>query len=426
MPRRPDMPPLRRADLDRRPDRAVRATGSSAPRARSPLPEAITLATVDADGAPDARMVLLKGFDADGLSLLHQLRVGEGPASSSRRRRAALVALLARARPPGAGPRAGRAARRGRVRRLLRRPAPRDSQTRRLGLAAVASRSSRASELDDRVAEAEARFAGGDVPAARRTGAATCCVRETIEFWQGQVGRLHDRFRYTPRRRRLADRAARALSAPERLRRGRCRGRTRAARRCRRSWSSARMPVLRGADPDPVAERLLERLLGAQQRRLLVRMRDDLRPSRRLGPPSRAARSRAPTSRRRPRRGRAGGGRRCPSRCRIARPWPSLSSPSESSSSTSSGRSSRRIRFEIAGRVRPRRPRELLLREPEILDQRRAGARLVDRVEVLAGDVLDQRRLHPPRRVLVADHRRDDSSPASRAARQRRSPAISS
>ena len=34
--------------------------------AEVPLPDAICLATVDADGAPDARMVLLKGFDADG------------------------------------------------------------------------------------------------------------------------------------------------------------------------------------------------------------------------------------------------------------------------------------------------------------------------------------------------------------------------
>ena len=40
---------------------------------------------------------------------------------------------------------------------------------------------------------------------------------------------------------------------------------------------------------------------------------------------------------------------------RIARPWPSLSSPEASSSSTSSGRSSRRMRLEIAERLRPRR-----------------------------------------------------------------------
>ncbi len=34
-----------------------------------PLREAMTLATVDAEGHPDARMVLLKGFDAGGFRL---------------------------------------------------------------------------------------------------------------------------------------------------------------------------------------------------------------------------------------------------------------------------------------------------------------------------------------------------------------------
>ena len=91
---------------------------------------------------------------------------------------------------------------------------------------------------------------------------------------------------------------------------------------------------------------------------------------------------------------------------RIARPWPSLSSPSDEQLQHVVGQ------VEQPDQVRDRRAGaseaagELLLREPELLDQRRAGARLVDRVEVLAGDVLDQRRLHPPRGVLVADHRR--------------------
>ena len=78
-----------------------------------------------------------------------------------------------------------------------------------------------------------------------------------------------------------------------------------------------------------------------------------------------------------------------------------------SSSSASSGRSSSRIRFETAARLRPRRPREILFREAQVLDQRRAGPRLVDRVEVLAGHVLDQRRLKPPGSSCVADDRGD-------------------
>src|SRR5215208_1694709 len=64
MPRRPDMPPLRRGDLA--PDPIAQFHDWFAVAAREvPLPEAITLATVDQQG-PDARMVLLKGANADG------------------------------------------------------------------------------------------------------------------------------------------------------------------------------------------------------------------------------------------------------------------------------------------------------------------------------------------------------------------------
>src|SRR6266487_4194763 len=59
------MPPLRRSALAADPIEQFRDWYQRA-EAESPLPEAICLATVDADGAPDARMVLLKGFDAAG------------------------------------------------------------------------------------------------------------------------------------------------------------------------------------------------------------------------------------------------------------------------------------------------------------------------------------------------------------------------
>ena len=89
-----------------------------------------------------------------------------------------------------------------------------------------------------------------------------------------------------------------------------------------------------------------------------------------------------------------------------ARPWPSLSSPDSSSSSVSSGSSSRRIRLETAGRLRPTRRASSSLVRPEVLDQGGAGPRLLDRVEVLADHVLDQRRLQPLGLGLVADDRR--------------------
>src|SRR2546423_1937270 len=65
MPRRPDMPPLERGALDADP---IVQFGNWYRRAEAevPLADAVCLATVDAEGAPDARMVLLKGFDSEG------------------------------------------------------------------------------------------------------------------------------------------------------------------------------------------------------------------------------------------------------------------------------------------------------------------------------------------------------------------------
>ncbi len=71
---------------------------------------------------------------------------------------------------------------------------PRGSQ-----LGSWASRQSQAiadrSVIDDWYAEVEQQFAGGDVPRPPHWGGWR--VRpHTIEFWQGRLNRLHDRFRY--------------------------------------------------------------------------------------------------------------------------------------------------------------------------------------------------------------------------------------
>src|SRR6185295_10211996 len=70
-------------------------------------------------------------------------------------------------------------------------------------------------------------------------------------------------------------------------------------------------------------------------------------------------------------------------------------------------------KVEQADQIGDRRPAtadtaiELLLGEAELIDQGGAGASLVDRIEVLAHHVLDQRHLQPLGQLLVTDHRRD-------------------
>ena len=185
------MPPLRRADLDPDPIAQFGAWFADAER-EAPLPEAITLATADEAGAPDARMVLLKGYDERGFRFFTNEDSTKGR-QLELRPRAALIAYWREL---------DRQVRiRGGVERLPAEESdayfagrPRDSQ-----LGAWASPQSRTiadrDELDRRVAELSDRFGAGEVPRPEWWGGYLVAPLE-IEFWQGQVGRLHDRFLY--------------------------------------------------------------------------------------------------------------------------------------------------------------------------------------------------------------------------------------
>ncbi len=192
VPRRPDLPPLRREDLAADPVDQFAAWWERA-EAEVPLPDAICLATVDPDGSPDARMVLLKGFDGDGFRFHTNYESAKGLQLAANDAAAIVVYWRELDRQVRL---------RGRVDRLsaaesdsyfLTRP-----PERRIG--AWASPQSRPlesrEELDDRVREVDERFAGGEVPRPEHWGGYRLRP-ETIEFWQGQVGRLHDRFLYS-------------------------------------------------------------------------------------------------------------------------------------------------------------------------------------------------------------------------------------
>ena len=186
------MPPLRREALAGDP---IEQFGEWFERAADevPLVDAMTLATVDADGLPDARMVLLKGYGADGFRFFTNYDSAKGSQISAQPQAALVVYWRELDR---------QVRMRGAVERLPAEDSaayfasrPRDSQ-----LGAWASPQSRAldtrRELDDAVQEAEARFADQDVPRPPHWGG-YLLRPSTVEFWQGQVGRLHDRFRYT-------------------------------------------------------------------------------------------------------------------------------------------------------------------------------------------------------------------------------------
>jgi pyridoxamine 5'-phosphate oxidase len=154
------------------------------------LPEAMTLATADPDGRPSARMVLLKQFDDEGFTFFTNFGSRKA-AELDANPHAALVfhwAILERqVRIEGRAERLDEA-----HSTAYFRTRPRGSQ-----LGAWASEQSRPlarrQDLEARYREADERFAGKEIPLPPFWGGYR--VRpERMEFWQGRVSRLHDRW----------------------------------------------------------------------------------------------------------------------------------------------------------------------------------------------------------------------------------------
>jgi pyridoxamine 5'-phosphate oxidase len=192
MPRRPDMPPVHRSALADDPIEQFRDWYEHA-ATEVPLVDAMALATVDSDGAPDARMVLLKGFGPDGFRFFTNL----GSAKAGQLDATPMAALILYWRELDRQVRI-----RGAVEKL---PASDDDAyfaTRPLEarIGAWASPQSQPipdrEALDDRVLKTAERFVGGEVPRPEFWGG-FLLRPERIEFWQGQAARLHDRFAYT-------------------------------------------------------------------------------------------------------------------------------------------------------------------------------------------------------------------------------------
>lgn len=156
-------------------------------------PNAMIVATVDADGRPSARTVLLKGVTADGFRFFTNTASRKGEALAAHPECALLFpwhALERQVRVEGVAERIAQAD----VEAYFA-SRPRGSQ-----LGAWASHQSRVvsgrEELAASYAEAEERFAGQEVPVPPEWGGYV--VRPaSFEFWQGRRGRLHDRLRYS-------------------------------------------------------------------------------------------------------------------------------------------------------------------------------------------------------------------------------------
>jgi pyridoxamine 5'-phosphate oxidase len=153
----------------------------------------MTLATAGPDGAPSARVLLLKGFDSRGFVFFTNY-TSRKTRELDANPRAAMVffweSLQRQVRIEGMVQRLGR-----NENEDYFRTRPRDAQISAWASHQSGHIASRAL-LEQRQKDLEARFAGGPVPLPDFWGGFRL-VPALMEFWQGRTARLHDRISYT-------------------------------------------------------------------------------------------------------------------------------------------------------------------------------------------------------------------------------------
>lgn len=183
---------LRRSELKSTPVEQFRKWLEEAVEANLTDPNAMCLATADAEGQPSQRIVLLKGFDERGFVFYTNLQSKKARDMADNPQVSLLFPwhLLER-----------QIIVYGQVQPVSREEAVAYFQTRPLDsqLGAWASHQSQPlssrEELQKQFDEEKARFEGEEVPLPEFWGGYRV-VPHAVEFWQGGANRLHDRFIY--------------------------------------------------------------------------------------------------------------------------------------------------------------------------------------------------------------------------------------
>ncbi len=179
-------------DLAKDPFRQFEKWFQEAEAAKVIEPNAMTLATVDAEGRPSARTVLLKGLDGRGFVFYTNYESRKGRELAARPRATLVFPWLALERQVIVE---------GAVTRVSREESAAYFHSRPRASQLGAWASPQSSLIADRATIEEAykaldkKYAGQEIPLPPFWGGYRLAP-ETVEFWQGRRSRLHDRLRY--------------------------------------------------------------------------------------------------------------------------------------------------------------------------------------------------------------------------------------